>query len=141
MIRMTHRLVYRCHVQVTSDKVSLGSLQLFNGLRTANMVKKKKKITRSVITPQNACVRNRSPWLLRPVKWTACQDVHGGHVNKFIKSCREYSVPWKPKQIGQLYQTNICVSGDSKVDYMDYVSQWTLEGFPQPWSNEINSMS
>ena len=29
-------------------------------------------------------------------------------------------------------------NGDSKVDY---VSQWTLEGFPQPWSKEINSMA
>lgn len=36
------------------------------------------------------------------------------------------------------YSENSRLSENSKVDY---VSQWTLVGFPQPWCNEIKSIS
>ena len=39
---------------------------------------------------------------------------------------------------GQALTASIQANWVSKVNYF---SQWTLEGFPQPWSNEVNNMS
>ena len=68
----------------------------------------------------------------------SCPDAHGGHNYQFIEACRGHIASQRAKQIGQLFWTSIWMNRDSNVDC---VSQWTLEGFSQPWSKEINSMA